>query len=641
MRTSKITGTLLSAMIVAMTGCSENAWNDDLDGFKDLVNSEGTVTATDVQTINYTLTDADYEAIAKLAANKALATTDEESKALAAVGTNHCFSEAAPASKYMPAWFASTSSPFFTLSDKSAIKLTYNENVGMPAEISALASAKQYDLTTDDYISVWGSDDNFINGFAPSKQPSRYIPGFLATALKNVSSGEYAIANYSVTEQEPIFGTVEEAPAYTHTLATSITSGAKYAIVADGNAAVTLDKNYGYWQVSQVEEDGTGVTITDEACNFVIESAPSGDYYIKDANGKYVYQAGTYNSFNFSATLPESGAEWSIEIRTDGTAKILNKAVNKYIQYDPAYNSYGSYADAKGVMPKLYVGTQKMAKAPLAEVPLTDVNALYSYNGSKWAESSDAVVLQPADYTAMGQKYMNLSNDLPAQILPKYLTGKFPYASADDEKYVMYLYYNGSSTGYRCDLYIFDGMAWNKYAGVEPQTAQFVRSSGKWNYDPSVTITLPAGRSQPLSTLYYQTCVDWVKKYYPEYVTSYGNNEYYCGTSAYQGNVDLRPAAAKIQYEAGYAGMSDEQIVELMKQRFAFQVMPAALSELHSDAVTVEGIEVLYTINFAVYTGATEQYTIVYKVTGPATFEMVECTWWEGGQPATKLDLNN
>ena len=204
----------------------------------------------------------------------------------------------------------------------------------------------------------------------------------------------------------------------------------------------------------------------------------------------------------------------------------------------------------------------------------------------------------------------------------------------------MYRYYNGSSTAYRCDLYTFDGTAWNKYAGVEPQTAQFVRSSGKWNYDPSVTITLPAGRSQPLSTLYYQTCVDWVNKYYPEYVTSYGNNEYYCGTSAYQGNVDLRPTAAKLQYEAGYAGMSDEEIVELMKQRFAFQVMPAALSELHSDAVPVEGITVLYTINFSVYTGATEQYTIVYKVTGPAAFEMVECTWWEGGQPATKLDLS-
>ncbi len=634
-------GSLLSAMIVAMTGCGENAWNDDLDGFKDLVNSEGTITATDVQTINYTLTDADYEAIAKLAANKALATTDEESKALAAVGTNHCFSEAAPASKYVPAWFAATSSPFFTLSDKSAIKLTYNESVGMPAEVSALQSAVQYDLTTEDYISVWGSDDNFINGFAPSKQPSRSIPGILAGAIEGAQAGQYAVANYSVTEQEPIFGT-PDAASYTHTLATAVTSGAQYAIVANGFAAITLDKNYGYWSVEEVEEDGKGIALENAACNFTIETAPGG-YYIKDANGKYVYQSGTYNSFNFSATLPESGAEWSIEFSADGTAKITNNTVNKYIQYDPSYTSYGSYADAKGVMPKLYIADQAAkapAKAPLATVPLTDVNALYYYDGSKWAASSAAAVLQGADYTAMGQRYANLSNDLPDQLLPKYLNGKFPYAAADDEQYVMYLYYNGTSTAYRCDLYTFDGSAWIKYNGLEPQTAQFVRSNGKWNYDPSVTITLPAGRSQPVSTLYYQTCVDWVAKYYPEYVTSYGNNEYYCGTSAYQGNVDLRPAAAKIQYEAGYAGMSDDEIVELMKQRFAFQVMPAALAELHSDAVPVDGIDVLYTINFAVYTGATANYTIVYHVTSPATFEMVECDWWEGGQPATKLDLS-
>lgn len=625
-------------MVVAMTGCGENAWNDNLDGFDKLVNSDGTITATDVQTINYTLTDADYEAIAKLTANKALATTDEESKALAAVGTNHCFSEDAPASKYVPAWFADTSSPFFTLSNKSAIKLTFNESVGLPAEITALQNSVKYDLTTDDYIAIWGSDDNFINGFAPSKQPSRSIPGILAGAIADAQSGEYAVVNYSVTEQEPIFGT-PDATAYTHTLATAITSGAEYAIVADGYAAKIPEKPYGYLQIEEVLEDGASITLSNDSCNFVIE-ATEGGYFIKDCDGRYMYQTKTYNNFNFSATMPESGAVWNIEIREDGTAKVLNIEKEKFIQYDPSYGSYGCYSSAQGVMPKLFIAAQKMAKAPLATVPLTDQVALYYFNGSKWAESSAATILQPSDYTAMGQKYPNLSNDLPAQLLPKYLNGKFPYASVDDEKYVMYQYYNGSTTSYRCDLYTYDGTTWNKYVGVEPTTAQFVRSNGKWNYDPSVTITLPAGRSQPVSTLYYQTCVNWVLQHYPEYVTSYKNNEYYCGTSAYQGNVDLRPAAAIGQYEKGYEGMSDDEIVELMKQRFAFQVMPAALSELHSDAVTVEGIDVLYTINFAVYTGSTTQYTIIYKVTGPATFEMVECDWWEGGQPATRLDLS-
>ena len=32
----------------------------------------------------------------------------------------------------------------------------------------------------------------------------------------------------------------------------------------------------------------------------------------------------------------------------------------------------------------------------------------------------------------------------------------------------------------------------------------------KWMYDPNVTITLPAGKGQELSTLYFQACTDWV-----------------------------------------------------------------------------------------------------------------------------------
>lgn len=110
------------------------------------------------------------------------------------------------------------------------------------------------------------------------------------------------------------------------------------------------------------------------------------------------------------------------------------------------------------------------------------------------------------------------------------------------------------------------------------------------------------------------------------YVTSYGNNEYYCGTSAYQGNVDLRPSAAKAQYP-GYDSMTDDQVVSLMKERFESEVMPAALHILHPDAVPVSGVEVLYTINFVWYNGSSHDGTVVYKVTAPATFELVSADW--------------
>ena len=113
---------------------------------------------------------------------------------------------------------------------------------------------------------------------------------------------------------------------------------------------------------------------------------------------------------------------------------------------------------------------------------------------------------------------------------------------------------------------------------------------------------------------FYQACVNWVYENIDKplgsdniksgkfYVTSYGNNEYYSGTSAYQGNVDLRPGTARSQYPAGYEGMSDEEIVENMEYRLCYEVMPGALSMLYPDAKAIEGLDVVYTINFFVYT---------------------------------------
>ena len=170
-------------------------------------------------------------------------------------------------------------------------------------------------------------------------------------------------------------------------------------------------------------------------------------------------------------------------------------------------------------------------------------------------------------------------------------------------------------------------------------TSQFVKLDGKWMFDPNVTITLPSGRGQELSATYYQACVDWVYENIDVplgstgiksgigYVTSYGNNEYYSGTSAYQNNVDLRAASARAQYPKGYEGMSDEEVVALMKKRFCEEVMPGALSKLYPEARPFEGMQVVYTITFGVYTGSAATYTAKWEVVGPAQFKFLECDW--------------
>ena len=83
-----------------LAACSENSWNDNLDGFE-------VPGITQVETVSYTLTDEDYATLAGLSDNKALA-GDGLSKALKAVGTQHYFTSEIPASKYVPAFLAAT-----------------------------------------------------------------------------------------------------------------------------------------------------------------------------------------------------------------------------------------------------------------------------------------------------------------------------------------------------------------------------------------------------------------------------------------------------------------------------------------------------------------------------------------------------
>ena len=72
---------------------------------------------------------------------------------------------------------------------------------------------------------------------------------------------------------------------------------------------------------------------------------------------------------------------------------------------------------------------------------------------------------------------------------------------------------------------------------------------------------------------------------------------------------------------------TDEEVVETMKSRFCNEVMPGALGMLHPDAAPIEGLDVIYTINFGVYTGSTSNYTARFKVIGQGQFEFMDCTW--------------
>lgn len=164
---------LLGGSVLLFTACNDNSWNNNLDGF------EENTPITDVQTLEYTLTASDYANLAANTTNIELAKNAGLSNDLKAVGTQHYFTENISARDYVPAFLSDPDFQYFTLSDGSSLKLTYNVATNLPEEITAIGAASQFEITEPMYQQIWGSEEDYANSFAPSQPASKHIPAIL------------------------------------------------------------------------------------------------------------------------------------------------------------------------------------------------------------------------------------------------------------------------------------------------------------------------------------------------------------------------------------------------------------------------------------------------------------------------------
>lgn len=689
MKIQNIKTSAIFAATVLLAGCSENSWNDhNLDGF------EVPPVYSDTQSITYTLTAADYSTLSSLSANTALATTDEEKAALKAIGTNGCFASDSQARKYLPAFLADSNFPYFTLNDGSSIKVTYSVATSAPDQVAQInEGTPEYRVSEADYIAAWESDVDYINGFAPMLPASTKLPSILKAAYPDAVAGQCVVANYNMATTNPIYGSVsggDDEWEMTSAIkdiavgdiltARGIVTGisTRGFVITDNAGSICYDSGSNGFNDDNIsigaQVEVAGVISSYSRC-LQINGKDENTSYSVVGTTDYTYPSPVvYNASMVEAACAETGDMLAKYVELEGTMSISGNYYNIIIPgsdncqgsvyYAPDFvkslmadgntyklRGYFVAVTGKGKYFNLLVtgvnapSTKSMpTRAAVGTVETKAANAIYAYDGSKWIIPANTLVLQPEDYAAMQQSYGNLSGTLPETLLPIYLKTALPYAQDEDQITVAYKYYNGSATAYEAKMFTFENGEWKVYTNKEEITDQFNRLKGTWVFDPSVTLTLPAGRGQALSTLYYQACVDWVYQNIDRplgstsitsgigYVTSYGNNEYYSGSSAYQGNVDIRGAKAIEQYPQGYEGMSADEVTELMKTRFCYQVFPAALSAVHSDATTIEGIDVLYTFHFTAYSGSSTEYTMVYKVVGPAKFEFISCDWWESGK---------
>lgn len=657
------------AALTLMTACSENAWNDHLDGF-----TEPPV-YSNTETVDYTLTAADYKTIASNSTNKSIAENAGESAELAAIGTNLCFATAEQARKYIPAFISSSSFPYFVLDNGSSIRVGYDLSTNQPAEVKAINEGViNYTVSEEDYQTAWGSTDDYIKGFAPVTPASASLPAILKTQYPDAENGKYAVVSYEEASVNPVFGSGNTEPTVYIEQPFSdnmdgfsmenvvLPEGSTYIWKLDANGYMKASGYVGGanrdsegWLISDevtLSAEANAVLTFDQAYNYFTDlatAAEEGSVNVREKGGNWV-----------KLTVPELPAKlgWTFVASGDIDLSAYN---GKTIQIGFCYKSTAAKAgtwELKNV--KLMDGGSegtRSTRAAVSPVATTSKNAIYVMTNGDWTAPGSMLVLQPSDYVAMGQSRGNLSGTLPAQLLPTYLANNLPYASDDAAEFVVYKYYDGATTKYVANQYTKTEGLWVLNNGAT--TEKFTKNGNVWKFNPSVEMTLPYARNTDPSYAYYMACKDWVfanvtKKLYPNAEPANGskpgppfidyrdNAEFYSGTSAYYGNVDVRASTAKSNAPEGYTGydgMSDEEVSALILKRFATESFPGALSILHPDADKVDGMDVSYTYTFTAYTSeGTQEYVVSYNVAGKAQFDFVGL-WKKNGNDLEEIEL--
>lgn len=614
----------VAVSLILLSGCKYN--DDNFEGLDDMTQP------TNLMKIEYTLTDADYATISTNSVNKDSAANhkpDDLSKDLANVKTNMYLTEKITGATYIPAFLLDK---YYTADKGSSAKITYKYKEAMSSLLSEYASVKYLKPTDAEYKLVYGE-----NAFAPylNEKTEGQMSKILNEKFKDAEKGTAVFIDYKLGEgqlENPLMWQNFEA------LPTGDLKELKGWFISSTGDTQWKVTSYDDNQYVQYSANGTKGACVGWMVTPAI-SVTAGDYLAFDVT------VGYYNASCLSILISEN-----FDGKNVGTANWVDVTSDFSIPTKPT-SGYGTFASAGKVSLSAYAGkkvyvafkyegdgaNKKTTTYQIDNIMVgtsipanslsTPTYAVKVYDGKNWKNKSNSVyVLTYADYGDMGQSKRYFTSDVPAvNYLPAYLSKMVAYPVDGDARVVVYRFYNGKALNIYSDEYTYSAekARWELNTRIVDKTEQFVLSDGKWNFDPSTVVTLKAEKGNVEAAAFYQAITDWVKENHPEYVTSYGNNDYYYGGSAYNNNFDFRPSAWKAQNASAYGSMSDADLTKLMFERLPEAFLPG-LKAIYGSADVVEGVDVFYTINFAIYDGSsTTQYTIKYKVTGKGQFEYV------------------
>lgn len=569
---------------------------------------------TNVANIVYTLTDADYEAIG------------------GDVATNKYFSTDNMPDDYLPEWLGDT---YYTADAGSSANLTYRFKTiyphyqNIPYEI----------LTEDDYTVIYGEGYNNATFLNASNVGRMYR--ILNAKYTEPQTDDLVMVEYEYSE--------DGVPSRGETIASWDFENLEEGDIESMDGGWTLSASGDTWQVKEYSNNKylqftanyaeaeaeawlvtPGIAINETGLNLGWDVCVG--YW--NANCLSVLISTDFAGDVNTATWTDVTAQFNIpQEPTSGYGTMASAGVMSLDDYagKTIYVAYHYVGNKQTPATTTYQIDNIMVANEIAAPVETETRfALYEYTGNGWYEfenSNHAICLSMADYEEIGGnpgKYYNFDDNAPAQAyMPQFLAKHAGYALDGDTCTVIFRQYDGGNqVGNEQYVYHAASNLWQYCDLIREETRPYGFNGTEWNYNPSVTIILEVGKNIAESSTFYQAIVDWVADNYPEYVTSYGNNDYYYGSSAYQNNFDFRVSAW--QGQGTYPGMGSEELTALMWERLP-QSFPHALEVLYPKAAPVEGMDVFYTIQFGIYDGAgTTTYTIQYKVVGQGQFEYVE-----------------
>ncbi len=599
----------LCAAALLLAGCDYN--EDNFPGY------DSEVIPSNVTNIVYTLTDADYEAIG------------------GNVGTNKYFSAQDHPDNYLPDWLADT---YFTADAGSTANLTYR----FKTVYTQYDNIPYAQLTADDYAVIWGTGYNnatFLNAsnvgrmyrilnakYSDPQTNDRVMVEYQYSEDGVPSRGE-TIVNWDFEDLET--GDIEAIDGWY----VSATGDAWTAREYNNNKYMQFTANYAEaeaeaWLVTPgITINETGLNLGWDVCVGYWNADCLSVLISTDFNGSNV-SAATWTDVSDQFNIPSTPSSGYGTMASAGTMSLDDYAGQTI------YVAFHYVGNKQTPATTTYQIDNIMVANEIAAPVETEMRfALYEYTGKGWylfENSNHAMCLSMADYEEMGTdngqpgRYYNFDDEISSQAyLPQYLARHAGYALDGDTCTVIFRYYSGGNSVAN-EQYVYHASTgqWAYCDLIREETRPYGFNGSKWNYDPSVTITLTTDRDDATSSAFYQAIIDWVADNYPEYVDAkYGDSEYYYGSSSFNNDFDFRISAW--QGQGTYPDMTGEELEDLMWERLP-ESFPHALEVLYPSVAPVEGMDVIFTINFVIYDGSNHSYTIQYRVVGEGQFEYVE-----------------